>query len=156
MEDWIEIDDGLIVGTGEPSPPELEELKRHGVATVIDLRRPSEDTKALTPAQEEAEARRLGLMYLNLPVDPKGFGEEELDAFRAEQSRMPRRTFVHCSGGKRSGSFALADQAIREGWSGEEMLAKADELGVAQSDAKARDTYRNYVDAAEDRPLTRL
>lgn len=156
MSDWIEIGDGLIVGTGEPDPLELEQLRRRDVATVIDLRRPSEATEALTPAQEEAEARRLGLTYLNLPVDPASFGADELDAFRAELMRMPRRTFVHCSAGKRSGSFALADKAIREGWSGEKMLAEAESRGLAPSGAKARETYRDYVDSAADRPLTRF
>jgi protein tyrosine phosphatase (PTP) superfamily phosphohydrolase (DUF442 family) len=51
------------VSVGEqPRQSDLEELKKEGVTTVVNLRTVGEDTP-LTPAEERALAEKLGLQY---------------------------------------------------------------------------------------------
>jgi protein tyrosine phosphatase (PTP) superfamily phosphohydrolase (DUF442 family) len=56
------------VSVGEqPRKADLEELKKDGVTTVVNLRVVGEETP-LTPAEERALAEQLGLQYHHLPI----------------------------------------------------------------------------------------
>jgi protein tyrosine phosphatase (PTP) superfamily phosphohydrolase (DUF442 family) len=56
------------VSVGEqPRQFYLEELRKNGVTTVVNLRVPGEDS-CLTPAEERAIAEKLGLQYHHLPI----------------------------------------------------------------------------------------
>jgi protein tyrosine phosphatase (PTP) superfamily phosphohydrolase (DUF442 family) len=56
------------VSVGEqPRQSDLEELKKDGVTTVVNLRLAGEDT-SLTPAEERELAEKLGLHYHHLPI----------------------------------------------------------------------------------------
>lgn len=147
MAQHIEINADLTVGTGQPDGDGLAALRRGGFAAVVDLRVPGEAAQALPPEAERTEAERLGLAYANIPVPGDQVTPEHLDRFRAEAAQLPKPVFVHCASGKRSGSFAMVEAALREGLSGEEMLSRADSLGVAPSSEAVRETYRTYIDA---------
>ena len=62
---------------GQPTPADLAEVVREGVRTVINLRAPDE------PAEydEAAEAARLGLNYVSLPIA----GAADLDRARVRE-----------------------------------------------------------------------
>src|SRR3546814_14427987 len=66
---------------GQPTPAHLAELVREGVRTVINLRAPDE------PAEydEAAEAARLGLNYVSLPIA----GAADLDRARVREFGQP-------------------------------------------------------------------
>jgi uncharacterized protein (TIGR01244 family) len=146
MSQHIEINADLTAGTGQPDPAELSSIASKGFAAVIDLRVPGEANQALPPETELSEADRLGLSYANIPVPSGGVTAEHLDRFRAEVARLPKPIFVHCASGRRAGSFAMVEAALREGLSGEEMLRRTESLGVAPSSDPVRETYRSYVD----------
>jgi uncharacterized protein (TIGR01244 family) len=56
------------VSVGEqPGQADLEELKKDGVTTVVNLRLAEEDSP-LSPAEERAVAEKLGLQYHHLPI----------------------------------------------------------------------------------------
>lgn len=147
MAQHIEINADLSIGKGQPDRAELASLANKGFASVIDLRSGGEPDEALPPAAEQGEAERLGLDYTNIPVPGDGVTAEHLDRFRAEVARLPKPIFVHCSSGRRAGSFAMVEAALREGSSGEEMLRRTDSLGVAAASETVRQTYRTYVDS---------
>jgi uncharacterized protein (TIGR01244 family) len=65
----------------QPRETDLEQLKKDGVATVVNLRLPGEETP-LTPAEEQALAEKLGLQYHNLPISL-----DKLDAAQVKELR---------------------------------------------------------------------
>ena len=70
------------VSVGEqPRQSDLEELKKDGVTTVVNLRVAGEDT-SLTPTEERALAEKLGLQYHHLPISL-----DKLDAAQVKELR---------------------------------------------------------------------
>lgn len=82
---------------GEPTSQGLKELKEKGIKTIIDLR-------AQTPMsrQERAEAKTLGLDYINLPMSDKAPTDKQVKTF-IDTTRLARDNsapvFVHCAHG---------------------------------------------------------
>lgn len=82
---------------GEPTSQGLKELKEKGIKTIIDLR-------AETPMsrQERAEAKALGLDYINLPMSDKAPTDKQVKTF-IDTTRLARDNsapvFVHCAHG---------------------------------------------------------
>src|SRR3546814_15750556 len=68
---------------GQPTPAHLAELVREGVHTVINLRAPEEPTEY----DEAAEAARLGLHYVSLPIA----GAADRDRARVREFRSEER-----------------------------------------------------------------
>jgi len=107
---WI---DERIATGGQPKPGELAALKKEGFRTIINLREPSE----YDSAAEAAEARRLGLGYVSIPVrtaDPK---DEQVDTFLAAM-KDPKiwPAFVHCGSGNRVAAFWMIHRVLVDGW----------------------------------------
>lgn len=99
---------------GQPTPEQLAALAREGVRTVINLRAPDE----AVDYDEAAEAERLGLRYVALPVR----GADDLDRERvrefgreldAARSRGP--VLIHCASGNRVGAMVALDEALNRG-----------------------------------------
>ena len=92
--------DGDIYIAGTPTPEGLEELKRRGVKTVIDLRQPKEGT-----AEEEAAARALGLRYINIPMESDKFTDAQASAvLEAMEQAGGEPVLMHCAGASRAGA----------------------------------------------------
>jgi uncharacterized protein (TIGR01244 family) len=142
----IAIDGELTVGTGEPGLEDLARLRDDGFRSVVDLRTEAEEHHGPAPAEEGEEVRRLGLTYCHLPVPTGELDGTALASFDEALGRLPKPVFVHCASGKRSGSFAMAHAAVREGLSGEEALRRAERLGVLYGSAAVRDALRRHVD----------
>jgi len=67
---------------GQPQQSDLEELKKDGVTTVVNLRVAGEDT-SLTPAEERALAEKLGLQYHHLPISLDKLDPAQVKELRA-------------------------------------------------------------------------
>ena len=81
------------VSVGEqPRQSDLEELKKDGVTTVVNLRVAGEDT-SLTPAEERALAEKLGLQYC--PAQSKENPRASLDQFVKELAQFPFGCIKH-------------------------------------------------------------
>ncbi|KGO99234.1 beta-lactamase hydrolase domain-containing protein [Novilysobacter defluvii] len=112
--------------SGQPSPDELSRLQREGVRTVINLRGPDEPVEF----DESAEARRLGLRYVALPV--RGADDLEADRVRRfgqalDEARSEGGVLIHCATSNRVGAMVALDQALNRG----QPLDAALELGRA-------------------------
>lgn len=86
---------------GEPTEKGLEELKKMGVSTLIDLRAPSE-----RKIDEKEIAKRLDLKYVNLPMSSKAPTKKQIDKFfktleQADKDNTDgqHKVFVHCAHG---------------------------------------------------------
>ena len=117
---------GLRTG-GQPTAQDLARLKEQGVRTVIDLRGPGEDRGF----DEAAEAARLGLDYVALPIAGKDdVTPANADALAALLAERGDGVLLHCASGNRAGAL-LALGAARAGMPAAEALALGRKAGLA-------------------------
>jgi uncharacterized protein (TIGR01244 family) len=105
----------LSVG-GQPQESDLEQLKKDGVTTVVNLRVAGEKSP-LTPTEERALAQKLGLQYHHLPISL-----DKLDATQVKELRKILREnqgpiYVHCGMGQRACSFCTSPEKTDTGYS---------------------------------------
>ena len=62
-----------VIGGGVPSQEALEEVKRQGFQSVIDLRTAIEGTFF-----EQASVKKLGIKYFNIPINSSNISEEQV------------------------------------------------------------------------------
>ena len=146
MKDPIKVNSRVSAG-GQPTEADLAQLHATGVRTVINLRRPGEQGQPLDPAAEGVEAKKAGLNYVHIPVDPKN-----LDPAQAAQVAAAIKdageggVFVHCAAGGRALSHALLAEAREQGKSADQVLAKAAELGAPITDEGFKAFVRKVAD----------
>jgi protein tyrosine/serine phosphatase len=101
---------------GAPSADDLEYLRALGVTKIVDLRREDLGKRRA----EHAEARRLGLEYVEYPFFGV-FGTDLtfIDRLMAELDTGNRgAVYVHCKGGRDRTSLAVAlYRVVYDGWS---------------------------------------
>jgi protein-tyrosine phosphatase len=102
----------------QPTEADLADLKRIGVTLDIDLR----DGRR---GEERNACARLGIRYLNIPLDAKkkptdADVERFLEAASDELARGGA-VFVHCAGGRhRTGGMMAVFRMVNDGWSAED------------------------------------
>ena len=127
----------LAIGA-QPALPDLEELKKEGFRSVINLRRPDEPSP-LNPEQEGRAVQSLGLEYRHLPVSSQHLDPTQADEFCKHIQDLPRPVFVHCQGGTRAGAFSLIHLGREKGWSGEQAFQQGEQAGFqCESEALLR------------------
>ena len=99
----------------------------------------------MPPDEEGAFAREANLDYLHIPVDSSRLDQAQVDDFRERIAQLPAPYYIHCAGGGRAGAFALMHLAIENGWSGEETLERAGDLGVAIERPEVAEFVKGYV-----------
>ena len=120
------------VSVGEqPRQSDLEELKRDGVTTVVNLRMPGEDSP-LTPDEEHALAEKLDLQYYHVPISFDKLDANQIREIRGILQKSGGPTFVHCGTGERACSFSLAASGV----DADSIFEKARELGFPVQDEK--------------------
>jgi uncharacterized protein (TIGR01244 family) len=117
----------------QPQKSDLEELKKDGVTTVINLRLTGEDT-SLTPAEERALAEKLGLQYHHLPISLDKLGAARVEELRQILDGSQGPVFVHCGMGQRACSFSLA----ASGLDSDSIFGQASELGFPVQDERLK------------------
>ena len=122
------------VSVGEqPRKADLEELKKDGVPTVVNLRVVGEETP-LTPAEERALAEQLGLQYHHLPISLDKLNAAQVKELREILENSKGQVFVHCGLGQRACSFSLAASGVDT----DSIFEQARELGFPVQDEKLR------------------
>jgi uncharacterized protein (TIGR01244 family) len=99
----------------------------------------------LSPDAEGTKVRAAGMQYVHFPVSMLAMNPEKVDEFRQKMKKWPAPIFVHCNSGKRAGAFVMMDWAVKEGWSGEDTLAKAARMGFECDVAAIKAFVRYYV-----------
>ncbi len=129
MTDIRSFEPGLY-SAGQPTPDELADLARRGVRTVINLRHPDEPI----PFDERAEAARLGLRYVSIPVA----GAADLDRHTVgrfsqalAEARTEGDTLIHCASANRVGALVALEQGFVRGASIDQALAAGRSAGLA-------------------------
>jgi uncharacterized protein (TIGR01244 family) len=109
--------DGRVYVGGQPTQKSLTSLAALGVTTVVNLRTPREmaDTTQV-PFDEAAEAARLGMEYVAIPIGGTEFpyGPEAVEHFAQVLERRPGPVLLHCRSGVRA-SYLWAAYLVRFG-----------------------------------------
>jgi protein tyrosine/serine phosphatase len=117
IKDAGKVDEFLYRG-GQPSERGLEELKKLGVNTIIDLR----GEWPWEVSTERRRAQSLGMHFVNMPGNGWSAPSDQQVAefFEMVRERPRKRIFVHCwLGGDRSGVFIAVYRIAFEGWTPE-------------------------------------
>jgi uncharacterized protein (TIGR01244 family) len=99
---------------GQPTPAHLVELVREGVRTVINLRAPCESMEY----NEAAEAARLDLRYVSLPVaGPADLDHELVREFGRvlDDARREGGVLIHCASSNRVSAMVALDEVFNRG-----------------------------------------
>lgn len=124
-----QFDEGHYAG-GQPTPQDLARLASEGVRTVINLRAPSEPVEF----DEPAEAARLGLRYVAIPIAGAGdLDPERVARFGREldEARAQGGVLIHCASSNRAGALVALDEAINRGRPLEAALERGRAAGLA-------------------------
>jgi len=119
----------------------LEELKKDGVTTVVNLRVVGEETP-LTPAEERALAEQLGLQYHHLPISLDKLNAAQVKELREILENSKGQVFVHCGLGQRACSLSLAASGV----SSDSIFEQARKLGFPVQDEKLRAFLKSLKD----------
>jgi uncharacterized protein (TIGR01244 family) len=117
----------------QPRETDLEQLKKDGVGTVVNLRVDGEETP-LTPAEERALAQKLGLHYHHLPISLDKLDAAQVKELREILKNSEGPVFVHCGMGQRACAFSLAASGAKT----ESVFEQARELGFPVQDEKLK------------------
>src|SRR5260370_16818360 len=96
------------VSVGEQArQSDLEELKKDGVTTVVNLRLAGEDSP-LNPAEERAVAEKLGLQYHHLPISLDKLDIDQVKELRKILRNSQGPVLVDCGMGQPASPFSPA------------------------------------------------
>lgn len=139
--------DGNIWIGGEPTYKGYQQVYERGVTAIVDLRNP-------TPVQKRSaeEARRLGVDYVNIPIDPKNMDPPKATAFLDfMRQHQGEQVLIHCGSANRaSGMYAVFLGAV-QGLSADEAIERARRTGLRERELE--EDVRRYLEdrAAPDR-----
>jgi len=126
VKDAGKLNHHLYRGT-QPNEKGLEELKKRGVTTIVDLR--GEFTH--NSKHERKQTEELGMKYILIPGN--GWSppsDKQMAEFFAAIAERPQQTiFIHCwLGGDRTGVFLAAYRIAFEHWTSAQALAEMHEF----------------------------
>ncbi|MBO0801162.1 MAG: hypothetical protein J2P31_20275 [Blastocatellia bacterium] len=141
IRNFLKVDKEFCTG-GQPRLEHLAKLKADGVKAIINLRQPSEHRAA----EEEAEAKKLGLRYFNIPVAVATPKDEQADEFlKITDDPANRPAFIHCNAAVRVGAFWMIRRVLRDGWTIEKAEDEAKQIGLVNA-PQLNEFARNYIE----------
>jgi len=134
---------------GQPEIGGLEQLKKLGVKTIINLRDDDERARA-----EKAEAESMGFRYFNIPFAsfdrPSDKAVDEVLKLIDTQENSP--LFIHCKrGSDRTGTVIAIYRIEHDGWDGEKAKAEAKRYGMGFWQVGMKDYIHDYYDRKAQR-----
>jgi protein tyrosine/serine phosphatase len=111
IKNFGKVDDNYYRGS-QPSEVQMEELKRRGVKTIIDLRKDK-----LASAADWASGA--DLQYFNITMKPSKAATDEQTAYFLSLVNDPKNwpVYVHCKGGRhRTGALTAVYRITQDGW----------------------------------------
>lgn len=129
IRNFLKVNDQFCTGA-QPRLEHLAKLKADGVKAIINLRQPSEHRAE----EEEAEAKKLGFRYFNIPVVYGSPKDEDADKFlKLTDDPENRPAFIHCTAAIRVGAFWLIRRVLRDGWTFEKAEEEAKKIGLVNA-----------------------
>lgn len=117
--------------SGALTADDIGRLRAMGFRSVIDLRADGEPRpQGIPPWEEAALAHEAALWYRQVPVEPQRLGDALGRTVRRAARAAPGPVLVHCTTGRRAGTFGLVLLACDEDVSVEECLARGRAMGL--------------------------
>ena len=95
------------------SASDIADLAKEGVKTLINNRPDGEEPGQLSSAEARAQAEKLGLHYVFLPVRTDTISAADVDAFARALKTSPKPILAHCRSGTRCYLLWAATQAVQ-------------------------------------------
>ena len=126
----------------QPGTGGIKKLAQLGIKTIINLRDNDDHARA-----EEAEARSLGLAYLNVPLPdfnrPADKTIDQILLLITAPENQP--VFVHCRrGADRTGIVIAIYRIEHDGWDSEKAKAEAKQYGMGFWQVQMKDYIHDY------------
>jgi uncharacterized protein (TIGR01244 family) len=121
--------DAVVACGGATETSALKGLKADGFKTIINLRQPTEQGANIE--QNAAEAKSLGLNYVNIPVNGQAPDPKAVDQFLetiANKANQP--AYIHCASASRVGALWLVKRVLQDGWAVEKATEEAKMIGL--------------------------
>ena len=141
LPNFHKVNDNLYRG-GQPRVEGFAELKKMGVATVIDLRGAGKNSE-----RERALAEAAGLRFINVPLKNWGRpGNNDIDKIIVQINDSANQpVFVHCNrGSDRTGTVIAVYRITHDGWTGKQASDEAHELGLGWWQVWMKDYIEDY------------
>jgi sulfide:quinone oxidoreductase len=90
---------------------DIADLAKEGVKTLINNRPDGEEAGQLASVDARAQAEKLGLQYIHLPVRTDTITAADVDAFARALKNSPKPILAHCRSGTRCYLLWAAAQA---------------------------------------------
>ena len=124
---YRQLDEKVLV-SGQISPAEVPELRRHGVTMIVNNRPDGEDDGQPLAADIEAAAEAEGIGYCHVPIE-RGMGPSHVEAMReALNSCADGKVLAFCRSGTRS-TLAWALARHEDGVPSDELQSRAADAG---------------------------
>jgi sulfide:quinone oxidoreductase len=134
MKEPMPLTDDISVSAFVP-PKKLPELAPK-FRTIINNRPDNEEPGQPSSAEIEAEARRLGIDYIHIPVTPGQIDDEKIAAFGSAISTKNGPVLAFCRSGQRSVTLWALSQAGKR--SVDQILRAATDAGYDLSALRAK------------------
>lgn len=141
IRNFLRVNDQFCTGA-QPRLEHLAQLKAEGIKAIINLRQPSEHRAE----EEEAEAKRLGLKYFNIPVVYGSPKDEQVTEFlKLTDDKTNRPVFIHCTAAIRVGAFWMIRRVLRDGLTIEAAEEEAKKVGLVNA-PHLNEFARSYIE----------
>jgi protein tyrosine phosphatase (PTP) superfamily phosphohydrolase (DUF442 family) len=141
IRNFLQVNSDFCTGA-QPRLEHLAKLKADGVKAIINLRQPGEHRAA----EEEAEAKRLGLRYFNIPVTYGNPKDEDADQFlKITDDPENRPAYIHCALSIRVGAFWMIRRVLRDGWTIDKAEEEAKKVGLVNA-PHLSEFAKNYIE----------
>lgn len=108
---------------------DVAELAQRGYRTIVNNRPDDEEPGQPTAAEIRAEAERLGMSYIHIPVTTGTITAEDVAAVTRAVQESPQPVVAHCRSGTRSYLLWAAGQALDGGGDPSALVAEAARRG---------------------------
>jgi uncharacterized protein (TIGR01244 family) len=125
--------DGRVYVGGQPTEKSLASLAGLGVKTVVNLRTPREMAdRTQVPFEEAAEAARLGMEYVTIPIGGAEYpyAPQAVERFAQVLESHPGSVLLHCRSGARASYLWTAYLVRYGGLSLDAALARGKAMGI--------------------------
>ena len=119
--------DATIACGGAPNAGGVENLKKQGFVSIINLRL---DTEAGVKEEEDA-IKVAGIKYVHIPFNGAMPDPKVADQFLvAVADRANQPAYVHCGSGGRAAAMWMIKRALKDGWATDRAVQEAEAISV--------------------------
>ena len=126
VTNFTQMDATLACG-GAPNAGGVENLKKQGFVSIINLRLDSE----AGVKEEEAAVKAVGIKYVHIPFNGAMPDTKVADQFLvAVSDKTNQPAYIHCGSGGRAAAMWMIKRALKDGWATDRAVQEAEAISV--------------------------